>query len=314
MKTVIAPGKAILAGEYAVLHGGPAIAVAVDRCARAWLEHGQGTAPSPFVVAALDKAAKELNAPHLLQSGHLGVDSTALYEGTKKIGLGSSAAVTAAALGAAFVAEGRSLDDKQKLFALADDAHAIAQGTRGSGIDVAVAVYGGAIKFQRKNGDVLIEQVELPDGVRLTFVFTGQSASTPMLLGKVKALAESQPARHEAAIGRLLSQAHAFCAAVAHGEARELIAAADAYREAMQFLGDAAGAEIVTREHAQLAMLARRHGGAAKPSGAGGGDLGVAFTVGADATHALREECRAAGLNVLSLGAPAPGLRMEMDV
>jgi phosphomevalonate kinase len=310
MKSVIAPGKAILAGEYAVLHGGPAIAVAVDRCARAWLSPGQGTAPSPFVVAALEKAARELKAQHLLASGQLGVDSSALYQGTKKTGLGSSAAVTVATLGAAFVAEGRSLEDKRKIFTLADDAHAVAQGTRGSGIDVAVAVYGGAIKFQRKNGEVEIEPVELPDGIHLTFVFTGQSASTPQLIAKVKALAERQPAHHEAAIGRLLLQAHAFCAAIAHGEARELIEAADAYREAMQHLGEAAEAEIVTREHTQLAMLARRHGGTAKPSGAGGGDLGVAFTLGADATQALRKESRAAGMNVLSLGAPAPGLRM----
>ncbi len=61
----------------------------------------------------------------------------------------------------------------------------------------------------------------------------------------------------------------------------------------------------------QLAALARRHGGAAKPSGAGGGDLGVAFTIGNDATQRLREDARAAGLTLLSLGAPAPGLRLE---
>ena len=67
----------------------------------------------------------------------------------------------------------------------------------------------------------------------------------------------------------------------------------------------------MTRPHALLAALARRHGGAGKPSGAGGGDLGVAFTVGAEATRALREDLRGAGLTVLSLGAPAPGLRLE---
>ena len=79
----------------------------------------------------------------------------------------------------------------------------------------------------------------------------------------------------------------------------------------MAALGDAAGCEIVTRPHTALAALARRHGGAAKPSGAGGGDLGVAFTVGNDATQRLREDARAAGLTLLSLGAPAPGLRLE---
>jgi mevalonate kinase len=79
----------------------------------------------------------------------------------------------------------------------------------------------------------------------------------------------------------------------------------------MAALGDAAGVEIVTRPHAEFAAVARRHGGAAKPSGAGGGDLGVAFTVGTAATRALRDEARAAGLTLLSLGAPAPGLRLE---
>ncbi|MCA1665466.1 MAG: hypothetical protein LC659_14575, partial [Myxococcales bacterium] len=81
--------------------------------------------------------------------------------------------------------------------------------------------------------------------------------------------------------------------------------------QAMAGLGEAAGCEIVTRPHTQLAALARRHGGAAKPSGAGGGDLGVAFTVGNDATQKLREDIRASGLTLLSLGAPAPGLRLE---
>jgi len=76
-------------------------------------------------------------------------------------------------------------------------------------------------------------------------------------------------------------------------------------------LGEAAGCEIVTRPHTQLAALARRTGGAAKPSGAGGGDLGVAFTIGNDATQKLREDIRASGLTLLSLGAPAPGLRLE---
>jgi phosphomevalonate kinase len=316
VSAVLAPGKAILCGEYAVLHGAPAISVAVDRTVRAWVMPGTGTALSPFLVAALERVAELLRREgkdpgELLQSGAVGVDSKALYDGELKLGLGSSAAVTVAVTGAALARYGVSLDDKRKIFQIADDAHAAAQGTRGSGVDVATSVWGGTIRFSRKNGDVQVTPVDLPDGLRLTFVFTGNSASTPALIGKVKALAESQPARHEAAIGRLISQAHAFAAALSDGDAGSLVRAADAYHDAMKHLGDAAGCEIVTRAHSTLSMLARRHGGAAKPSGAGGGDLGVAFTVGADATRALREDLMGAGLTPLAIGAPAPGLRME---
>jgi phosphomevalonate kinase len=315
---ILAPGKAILCGEYAVLHGAPAVSVAVDRCVKAWIAPGKGTALSPFLVAALERVAKALaseghDVSSLLQSGAVGVDSTALYEGAQKLGLGSSAAVTVAAVGAAFRQVGKSLEDSRHIFELADEAHAVAQGTRGSGIDVATSVYGGAIRFQRKDGRAQITPVDLPDGVRLTFVFDGSSASTPQLIQKVKALAESQPARHQAAIGRLISQSHAFVAALDDADAPQLIRAVESYHEAMQHLGDAAGCEIVTRAHAQLAALARRHGGAGKPSGAGGGDLGVAFTVGADATRKLREDLRAAGLSPLDIGAPAPGLREEIE-
>jgi phosphomevalonate kinase len=317
MTRVLAPGKAILCGEYAVLHGAPAISVAVDRCVRGWIGPGQGTALSPFLIEAMTRAhalLKELGkeAPELLQSGFLGVDSSALFDGRDKLGLGSSAAVTVAALGAALAHHGVSLDDKRKIFEIADAAHQAAQGTRGSGIDVATAVYGGAIRFQRQGGEASIQEIALPSSLRLTFVYTGKPASTPELIGRVKALAEAQPARHEACIGRLTMHAQAFAAAAASDDLPALIAAASSYGDAMAHLGEASGAPIVTQAHAQMAALARRHGGAAKPSGAGGGDLGVAFTTSSEATAALHADLVVAELTPLAIGAPAPGLRMEI--
>jgi phosphomevalonate kinase len=300
---VVAPGKAILAGEYAVLHGAPAIAVAVDRYVKV-APGGVVPEPTPFVAAALRHAGA---APTALQ-----VDSSALYEGDIKLGLGSSAAVTAAVVGLSFARAGRRLStDPQLLFDIADAAHAEAQGTRGSGIDVACSVYGGTLRFQRHHGAVSVHEVALPPGVQLTFLWAGRPASTPELIGRVKALAENDRAAHDHVIGRLVGEAHAFASAVATADAAALIAAADGYGAAMAALGQAAGCAIVTEEHAQLAALARRHGGAAKPSGAGGGDLGIAFTLGDEATLALREAARADGLTLLSLGAPAPGLRLE---
>jgi phosphomevalonate kinase len=298
-----APGKAILAGEYAVLHGAPGIAVAVDREVVASEAAGES---SPFVRAAQAHALRAGGAA--LAEVH--VDSSALYENGVKLGLGSSAAVTAAVVGLSLAKAERTLDPAA-VFAVADAAHAEAQGARGSGVDVACSVFGGAIRFVRKNGNVDVKPADLPDGVRLTFIWAGQAASTSVFLGRVKALAESQPARHDSVMGRLVSHAHAFASAVTANDPDGLLRAADAYGQAMAALGDALETEIVTKPLALFATLARRAGGAAKPSGAGGGDLGVAFTVGNKDTEALRAAARDAGLTLLSLGAPAPGLRME---
>jgi phosphomevalonate kinase len=303
---VRAPGKAILCGEYAVLHGAPGIAVAVDRVVIA----SEGATPpksdSPFVRAAMEHALRAGGAA--LDAAQ--VDSSALYENGEKLGLGSSAAVTAAVVGLSLAKAKRTLDPRT-LFAIADAAHAEAQRTRGSGVDVACSVFGGAIRFQRRNGHVDVAPVDLPDDVRLTFVWTGQAASTGAFIERVKALAEAEPTRHQAAVGRLISHAHAFATAIADNEAQELVRAADAFGQAMAALGEAAGCDIVTKQHQLFAALARQFGGAAKPSGAGGGDLGVAFTIGSRETEALRAAARDAGLNLLSLGAPAPGLRLE---
>jgi phosphomevalonate kinase len=319
-----APGKAILAGEYAVLHGAPAIVVAVDRTARAWLADGRGTAQSPFTVAALERAAawlgsRGLSTDGLLQSGALGVDSSALYVGALKIGLGSSAAVTVATLGAALASRGVDIVDnksdthgisREELFALADEAHAAAQGTRGSGIDIATAIWGGALRFRRGATAPEISSVKMPDRLELTFVFTGQSASTGELVGKVNALATRDPVRHRAAIERLTENAARFAEALVTGDLAGILAAADAYNESMAALGRAADAPIVTPALAKLAALARRAGGAAKPSGAGGGDLGICFTTNPDSTARLRALVSEAGdgLQLVSLSAPSPGL------
>lgn len=296
----IAPGKAVLSGEYAVLHGAPAFAVAVDRYAVARL--AKDDTGSPFIAAAMQAAARHLGVD--LPAGAITVDTSLLYAGGRKLGLGSSAAVTVATMGLAWAASGRSLTDRQTLLRLAAAAHDQAQGRRGSGIDVATSLWGGLLRYRLENNHPEVTPASLPAGIELTLLATGESASTPKLLASVGALG---PARILAVLGE---PAAAFDAAMTSGGTRALIAAVERYRQGMATLGLEAGSTIVTAEHERIAELARRAGGAAKPSGAGGGDLAVAFTVGAEATSRLRAELARAGFHPL-MGAPAPGLRLE---
>jgi len=149
-----APGKLILTGEYAVLDGAPALVIAVDR--RVTARREPGTVSSPFLLAVARELAQRYGADSkgALAALEIAVDSTAFYAGsdcTQKLGLGSSAAVTVAAAALALTAHHGTLEGhRDEVLAIALAAHANAQGAkgvRGSGADVAAAVYGGAIAF-----------------------------------------------------------------------------------------------------------------------------------------------------------------------
>ncbi len=69
----------------------------------------------------------------------------------------------------------------------------------------------------------------------------------------------------------------------------------------MAALGEAANAPIVEARLRRIAELARAHDGAAKPSGAGGGDVGLAVFAGSDAARAFDRACTEAGFEVLEV-------------
>lgn len=303
---VRAPGKAIVCGEYAVLDGAPAISIAVDRAVVA--REGNGVR-SPFVEAACRHAAAALNAAPMTD---VAVDSGALYDAAGKIGVGSSAAVTAAVVGLAFARAGKDLSDRAQLFAIADAAHTEAQGVKGSGIDVATSVYGGAIRFERLSTAPSIRSVEWPSPLQLTFVFSGQSASTPDLVGRVKRLRERDGKTYDARMGALAEITRSFCTALERGDARGAITIVSEWQPSLAALGHAADAPIVTPFFDDVAAIARQHGAAAKPSGAGGGDLGVVLSL-ADSTPSLRRALEQRGVHLLSLvpHGPARGLSLE---
>jgi len=312
---VRAPGKAIVCGEYAVLTGAPATSVAVDRHVVARRVPGNvALEPTPFVTAAVKHVAAALDLPVSSfepMLAELAIDSSALYDRELKIGLGSSAAVTAAVVGLAVADAGRELP-LARLFEITDAAHAEAQRVAGSGIDVATSIYGGAIRFQREGSTPKVFPVSWPAGLKLSFVFAGESASTPELVGKVKALAARDAARHQALIGALASLSIRFAEAIEAGELTSAIAAAAAWQPALAELGRAADAPLVTPIFEQLAEIASAHGAASKPSGAGGGDLAVLLSRAAD-TVALEAALTEAGYTPLSLvpHGPAQGLSVE---
>lgn len=276
---VIAPGKLFLVGEYAVLEQGTAVVAAVRRHAVA--QYLPGMDPMSQVVAEAVKRAKaELGeAASALPPGSVLVNTDDFRQGDLKIGLGSSAATAVAAVGAVFESAGMEVEKhRARILSVAFAAHRAAQGGAGSGADVAAAVHGGLIRVERQGpGEPLVEALVPPTGLHLVVFWTGQSASTTDMIDGVLRFARRDPVAYRQMIDNLREIADRFVAELRAGSATGAVAAAGRYGRRLAVLGAAASVPIVTDDFARAAELAKELGGIAKPSGAGGGDIGVAM-------------------------------------
>jgi phosphomevalonate kinase len=236
----------------------------------------------------------------------IAVDTSGFSHKRIKLGLGSSAAVCAAAAGLLF--EGAGLTASEHTSAILDlclAAHRRAQQDRGSGADVAAAVLGGALIYEIDRRPVPLQLEGLP----LVAVWTGGAASTSELVGQVQDLARREPAAHQEAMSSLSALAHQLVQAYRGGEVSRAISLTRKYGQAMNHLGQLAGAPIVTPTHERIAALAVSLDGAAKPSGAGGGDTAIALFENSDPARRFARCCQQEGWFPLNLKFGAPGLR-----
>ena len=294
--TVCVPGKLFLGGEYAVLEGAPAIVAAVGRHARA--SFVPGSHPSSVVIGAAMTQARlriaELQGDRApaLPPGAAQVDTSKFMREGVKLGLGSSAAAAVAAVAAAFEYAGVAVaQHRELLLTSADAAHRAAQGGVGSGADIAAAVRGGFVRFVRhETGPADIQSVTLAPDLHLITFWTRAAARTVDFISGVRRFAQTNPAAHRRRLGDLQTLAAQFADAFP-SDAGQAVAAAAAYGEALAALGSDAALPIVTPVVAEAMALARSLGGAAKPSGAGGGDMGVGFFAGKDAAAGFAARC-----------------------
>lgn len=334
-----APGKLVLVGEYAVLHGAAAIAVAVDaraevhieRCAGPGCELDTGlAAPTAFRWAGADQLHWEAGHPGpngrpleavlaaLAAAGHLPraadlpacrirISSEAFQHqagGQRvKLGLGSSAAVTVALLGALLALAGGEPVERRALLGLAMDAHRRLQGGRGSGIDVAAALLGGVVG--RSEG---VQPLPWLRGLHLAALWTGSAASTPELLLRFEHWQQRAPQDFAAQMERMRSVAAMALASWQAADVPRVLAAVSAYDDALRQLDQAAAIGIYTPVHQRLRALCLELGLVYKPSGAGGGDFGIALGSSRTVLERLRERCQGEGIYLLDRPLCPPGL------
>jgi len=307
---VTAPGKLVLLGEYAVLDGFPAIVAAVNR--RASGQFVPGRSPESALVDIAVRHASEALGPNrsALPRGSVLVDTAAFSRSGTKMGIGSSAATAVVTVGAVLEMAGLAVRSSTELiFDVALAAHRAAQGGLGSGADVAAAVYGGLLHYTRPaRGAAAVRRLPPLAGVELVVFATGIPSSTVDCLQAVAAFAKASPERHGQLLPPLADAVTRFEAGLFARDAAEILASISAAHLGMETLGQAADIPIVTPLLAHAALLAAEVGGAAKPSGAGGGDVGVAFLPDREAADEFRARARDVGLGILDLFVDPTGI------
>ncbi len=338
---VRAPGKLFLLGEYAVLYGGPAIVMAVDRYVEVTAErggdgdqtaievNGKGITMPPLTATLGDEliyrnASDEhrlimtvldgLVRHNVLHSG-LGsiactIDSRQLFHHGNKLGLGSSAAVTHGLV--------RALVDYAKAYPgfespepppnFVFDLHQKFQQGKGSGADVAAGVMGDAFLFRRGSRHTLpqMQAVLLPDALQLAPVWAGQPASTTEALVSLAAFRDQQPDRFTTAMAPLTELAQEGVDALVEGDTVAFVQACDGYGHILSEFGRTVGVDIMSSAHRELRQIARSCEVVYKPSGAGNGDFGIGYSMDIKALSDFRQKAALAGYAPLDLGPGRP--------
>ncbi len=328
-----APGKIVVAGEYAVLVGAPALAVAVNRRVRCAIDESGGNgwtfATHGFAPDAAHTLDALLNGPlvartdpaHLCQHVlrqmqsvgaspdalpadlRIDIDSSAGFDGGRKLGIGTSAAVCAALTAALLERRGSRL----VVFPIALAAHRSAQGGSGSGIDVASSCTGGLIRYEMR------PTPRSPASRFRTAFPTRSSGPAP---APIRASISCTSTRGATAaipreLGALIDAAGRVTDAL--GTASEFMRELRAYAAVLRALDDTARLGIYGNAHRRLSELGSEAGVVYKPCGAGGGDLGMAFANDTTAIESFARAARAAGFKRLPVELDEHGITVGVE-
>ncbi len=330
----------ILLGEYAVLEGAPALVSAVDRHAEVEATENQRSefsvsAPSlnvdaiEFVVTTkghvrfdprIDTVILQrleffrLILEHVWNNFEnrslpylkfkLNTDAFYSAEINRKMGFGSSAALTVALIRVLLEKHDPDVSQK-KVLEMALHAHHNAQGKVGSGIDIAASTYGGVLVYRIVSGDPALQyevnNLDLWEGLYILPIWTGQSASTKKMVGGINEFKAAQPIIYENVIQHLTRLSKDGCTAFEKKDADKFFEIVGAYHDGMDKLGQKSGVPVISPEHRRLNEIVKQAGGVYKPSGAGGGDIGIAFSKDADQMNHVKQKVERDGYKALNV-------------
>ena len=310
----------MLMGEYAVLYGYPCIATALDKRMRVTV---QITKEAVFKLNAEDVALFNYQKPikdlgkgdipkeaKFVESAVLnfnriykintGISLTTKSEFPSTFGFGSSSAVVVGVIKS--LAELLNIKLTQKeLFDLSYKTVLDIQG-KGSGFDVACAIYGGTIYYT--TGGIMIESLPT-DGLDLVVGYTGVKKETVSMINLVEEKMKNYPssvAKIFDNIGNLVEEAKK---AILEKDWERLGVLMDYNQNYLEDLG------VSTEKISQIIEAAKKAGAyGAKLSGAGGGDCIVAL-VWQETKGKVEEAIKNAAGEIIDIKIDSRGIKKE---
>lgn len=328
-----APGKAVLAGEYAVLKGAPAIVAGIDRRARVCVSrcnggHHELTTPGYLDGTWQFRQTKDGNLEWLERLPDpatfslfetvwqcfdnkawpplsISIDTLAFHNqsGESKLGLGSSAAVTVSLTAALLHHNAAGNYTHKSMRDLVFGAHSRFQGGRGSGVDIAASLDGGLLRYQR--GLSAWQSLPWPKDLHYGFLWSGRAAITAEKLAMLYEQPAAKTASSMVALGAAAAEvAAAWSASTSAG----IMDAMQSYVHRLRQFSVDLELGIFDAGHAQLVDLAADCGIVYKPCGAGGGDIGVVLAEHQSAIDDFGVLAEARGFSCLDIGVDTQGV------
>lgn len=309
------PGKIVISGEYAVLDGAQAIVSTLKQKVNITIQKSdknhniyttsvlQGVFPftidddanvlwleaDPGVFGLLLQHAFKILQPKLKEKLCIVVDSSEFFRTTKdgiaiKLGIGSSAAVSVGITQA--LSQYQDIRSSPKnLLTQANSIHQGLQGIQGSGIDVTCCFADQGViectKDSVKNHTWSI--LNWPNGLHLKALTTSQYGSTNKLVANYQRASSLYPKEFRSALDQFLDITQSLSNAWKSEDVDLIIDLLRAYDVQIKKLDKIGDIGIYTQVHADIQNIASRHNVFYKPSGAGGGDIGLAFGSSLDA-------------------------------
>ncbi len=305
-----APGKVIITGAHFVVHGALALATALDKIVKVGARITESnheviskTSGTSFKIRDPEAkgtfpSLKTIERTLSFLGSNERVTITIESEIPNASGLGSSSAVAVATVAAIMRLHGKDID-RQILFDLAMEGEMVIHGNP-SGVDVAVAIYGGTILFKRGMVPKILEpdpQLELVVGV------SGIRRKTSRMIEMFAKVRAETPHYFEAMVRSSDSFTRIAAEAIESGNIEDLGAVMNFYNSVLSYFG------LGTKDTDKMVDICLSAGAVgAKITGAGGGGSIIALApphISNNVVEALKESGRGAFL----LKAPQLGAR-----